>query len=288
VSSKLEDVEISVIVKDLATKEEKEIGIIKEKLQQSPKEYILSKLLGLPELSSIELPVLEKIVNKYLKLAGGKGRQINIENRTKVINNIYSQIKEKIGEKTEITYKKVDEKIDYTDYSAVLEKNCEKKNYDAWDDSDTKRGLVTGYNKTIFKENIFDSRQERLVSKILETDSEVIKWFRPYKKENFSIKYKYKGERPNYIPDFIAETKDRLYIIEPKAKKEIESDETKAKVIATLVWIREVNRTSKKKWEYLLIRHDRIVSAVGTFKNLKSQGENLDGFIKSMVTTKCK
>jgi len=276
VSSKFEDIEISIVTKDIATKEEKEIGRIEEELRQSPKEYILSKLLELPELSSIELHILEKIVNRYLKLLSGKGRHISLDNRIKIINDIYNQIKEKIGEKTTVTYKTAAEKIDYVDYEVAFDAGCEKKHYEAWDDTDTKRGIVTGYSKTVFQENIFDSRQERIISKIIEKDKEVIKWFRPYKKDNFSIAYLYRGERHDYIPDFIAETRDRLYIVEPKSKKEIEDGQTKAKIKAACEWIEAINKTSKKKWEYLLIRHDRINSGVGTFINLINQAEKID------------
>lgn len=276
VSSEFEDVDILVVTKDIATKEEKEIGKIEERLRKSPKEYILSKLVELPELSPIELSTLEKIVNRYLKSLSGKGRHVSLDNRIRIINDIYSQIKEKIGEKTTITYKTTAERTDYVDYEVVLDAGCEKTDYEAWDDTDTKRAIATGYRKSVFHENIFDSRQERIVSKILEKDKEVIKWLRPYKKDNFSIVYLYKGERHDYIPDFIVETQDRLYIVEPKSKKELEDGQTKAKIKAACEWIETINKTSKKKWEYLVIRHDRITSGIGTFKNLKNQAEKLD------------
>lgn len=276
VPARLDDIEVSVVVKDLATKEEKAIDKIKEKLKQSPKEYILSRLLELPRLSVRELPALDKIVDKYLNLLGKKGQYINLENRVRIINDIYEQIKVKIGEKTTIIYKPTEEKIYFLDYEATFEAGFVKDHYEKWDDGDTKRGLVTGYNKSIYKENVFDSKQERIVAKILEKDDAVIRWLRPYKKENFSIVYQYRGDRHDYIPDFIAETKDILYIIEPKSKTEIEVEVTKTKVKAALGWIKEMNRAGKKKWGYLLIPHDRITFSVNSFKKLINQAVTVD------------
>jgi superfamily II DNA or RNA helicase len=279
--ARLEDIEVLVIAKDLATREETEIGIIEEKLKQSPKEYVLAILLELPRLSTRELPALDKIVDKYLDLLGKKGQPINLENRLWIVSDIYNQIKERIGEKTKITYKPKEEKIHYSDYEATFETGFVREHYEAWDDRETKRGLVTGYERSIYSENVFDSRQERIVAKILEKDTrEIIRWLRPYKKENFSIAYQYKGDRRDYIPDFIAETADGFYIIEPKSKAEIEDEVTRAKVKAALQWIQEVNKASKKKWEYLLIRHDRIISSVNTFKKLINQAVNLDDYLK--------
>jgi len=276
VPARLEDVEVSVIVKDLATKEEKEIGKIEEKLKQSPKEYILARLVELPSLSIREISALDKIVDKYLDLLGKKGQHINFENRVRIINDIHNQIKEKIGEKTRITYKIKEEKIYYSNYEATFEEGFIRENYESWDDKETKRGLVTGYDKSIYKENVFASRQERIVAKILEKDREVMKWFRPYTKENFSIAYQFKGDRHEYIPDFVAETEDNFYIIEPKSKDEIEDEVTKAKVMAVVEWTKEINKASKKRWEYLLIPHDRITSSVNTFKKLVNQTVNLN------------
>ena len=279
--ARLEDIEVSVIAKDLATREEKEIGIIEEKLKQSPKEYVLARLLELPSLSIRELPALDKIVDKYLDSLNKKGQQINLENRMRIVNGIYDQIKERIGEKTKITYKPREEKIHYSNYEVTFEAGFVREHYEAWDDRETKRGLVTGYKKSIYSENVFDSRQERIVAKILEKDRQVIRWFRPYRKENFSIAYQHKGDRHDYIPDFIAETADSFYMIEPKSKAEIEDDVTRAKVKAALQWAKEVHKASKKKWEYLLIRHDRITSSVNTFKKLINQAVNLDDYFKA-------
>ena len=281
VPARLNDIEVSVIVKDLATREEKEIGIIEEKLKQSPKEYVLARLLELPSLSVRELPALDRIVDKYLDSLGKKGQPINQENRLRVVDDIYNQIKEKIGEKSTITYKPKEERIHYSDYEATFETGFVREHYEVWDDGETKRGLVTGYERSIYSENVFDSRQERIVAKILEKDTkEIIRWLRPYKKDNFSIAYQYKGDRHDYIPDFIAETEDSFHIIEPKSKAEMEDKVTKAKVKAALQWIEEVNKSSKKRWGYLLIPHDRISSSVNSFKKLLNQAVNLDDYFK--------
>lgn len=271
VPAHLEDIEVTVVVTDLATREEQEIGIIEERLKQAPKEYILAKLLELPRLSSKELPALEKIVDKYFELMGQRGQQINLENRMRIVNDIYEQVKEKIGEKTAIEYKSTKEKLQYTEFEASFGEGYMREEYEKWDDKETKRGLVTGYEKSIYRENVFDSRQERIVAKILEKDAGIVRWFRPYKKENFSIVYQHKGDRHDYVPDFIAESEDRFFIIEPKSKDELKDEVVIAKAKAALQWIEEMNKASKKKWEYLLIPHDQITAGVNSFKKLRNQ-----------------
>lgn len=274
--ARLEDIDVSLIVKDLATKEEKNIGIIEDALKMPSEEYILTRLLEFPSLSVKELSVLEKLVDKYLSLLGKKTGDINLENRLRIINHLFEQIKEKIGERTVITYKPKPESLQYSDYEVTFETGFSKGHYDAWDDTDTKAGLVTGYTKSIFKENTYDTRQERIIAKILEKDGEIIKWFRPYKKENFSIVYQYKGDRHDYIPDFIAESQDKIFIIESKSKEEIEDEIVKTKARAALKWISEINKVSKKEWLYLLIPHDSITSSVNSFKKLCNQAVKID------------
>jgi superfamily II DNA or RNA helicase len=253
------DEDILLIVKDLRDKEEEIVGVIKGQLDKSPLEYILSSLISLPRLSAQELPLLERIVKKYFEKIDKTDDKLNLDNRHKIIQDIYEQIKEKIGEKTKIEYIIVGEKKDFEPYetqikrgSSVLRKSCPEDKYVG--------NLISGYKKSIFSTNIFDSKQEKIFTDICDDDSKVLKWFRAYTKDNFGILYNYKGDDHSYIPDFIVETGDKVYIVEIKADSEINDEVVQKKKEQAIKWCEIVNKKSKKKWEYKLIPHSKVDS----------------------------
>lgn len=51
-------------------------------------------------------------------------------------------------------------------------------------------------------------------------DRNAQKWFTPAKGQ-FQIFYKLGAEHPEYQPDFIAETKDAIYMLEPKSRNKM-------------------------------------------------------------------
>ena len=97
---------------------------------------------------------------------------------------------------------------------------------------------------------------------ILERDAE--KWFRPVKGQ-FQIYYKYGTEQPEYVPDFVAETADSIYMVETKARTDMKDDEVLAKADAAAQWCRHASDYARnnggKAWTYLLIPHDEINEA---------------------------
>lgn len=103
------------------------------------------------------------------------------------------------------------------------------------------------------------SDAERKMAIILER--EALKWFKPAKGQ-FQLFYKLGAKQNEYQPDFVAETKDKIFMLEPKAKNELTSDEVSAKKAAALRWCELATAHSKvnggKAWEYLLIPHDVI------------------------------
>jgi type III restriction enzyme len=92
-------------------------------------------------------------------------------------------------------------------------------------------------------------------------EREKLKWFKP-RKGQFQIFYKWGADRPEYQPDFVAESKDCIYMLEPKSAIEMDDEEVKAKRDAAMKWCvlaSEYSATSGgKPWRYLLIPHDVI------------------------------
>lgn len=119
--------------------------------------------------------------------------------------------------------------------------------------------LFGGFSKCLYPVQKFDSDAERQLSVIL--DREADKWFKPARGQ-FQIYYRTGAGEQEYQPDFVAETADCIYMLEPKARNQLEAPEVVAKKEAALRWCKNASTHAKsyggKTWIYVLIPHDVI------------------------------
>ena len=119
--------------------------------------------------------------------------------------------------------------------------------------------LFGGFQKCLYPVQKFHSDSERKLAVILERDS--LKWFKPATGQ-FHISYKFSGEVHEYQPDFVVETESHTYMLEPKAKNEMDSAEVKAKMQVAVRWCHMATDYAAthggKPWQYALIPHDVI------------------------------
>jgi type III restriction enzyme len=127
------------------------------------------------------------------------------------------------------------------------------------DKSNMSRYLFTGFQRCLYSEEKFQSDAERVLAIIL--DRESLKWFKPAKGQ-FQLYFKSGGADSEYQPDFVAETDDRVYMLEAKARNEMEDTEVLAKRDAGVLWCKRASDHAAsyegKPWQYLLIPHDAI------------------------------
>jgi type III restriction enzyme len=125
-----------------------------------------------------------------------------------------------------------------------------------------KQMLFGGFQKCLYPLQKFQSDSERRFAVILERDAD--KWFRPVKGQ-FQIFYKYGSEQLEYIPDFVAEANDKIYMVETKARSDLADAEVQAKADAATKWCRHAKVYAQsnggKPWQYLIIPHDEINEA---------------------------
>jgi type III restriction enzyme len=80
---------------------------------------------------------------------------------------------------------------------------------------------------------------------------------------------------PEYIPDFVAETPDTIYMIETKAEDQINSPEVQNKKKAAETWCASASarkaQNNGKPWKYLLIPHGAVKDNM-TLKYYEQQG----------------
>ncbi|MEO8009119.1 MAG: type III restriction endonuclease subunit R, partial [Betaproteobacteria bacterium] len=119
--------------------------------------------------------------------------------------------------------------------------------------------LFGGFERCLFWPTKFQSDSERKLAVIL--DRESLKWLRPAKGQ-FRIFYKSGTDDPEYVPDFVAETVDRIYMLESKARNELNDADVLAKQAAAEKWCglatEHTARNGGRPWQYVLIPHDVI------------------------------
>jgi type III restriction enzyme len=128
--------------------------------------------------------------------------------------------------------------------------------------------IFGGFSKCLYSVQKFQSDAERKLAVILERDA--AKWFKPAKGQ-FQIYYKSGTDNPEYQPDFVAETNDRIYMLEPKAANEMTDSAVLAKRDVAIAWCKRASEHARsyggKTWVYLLIPHDVIAENM-TLKGL--------------------
>ncbi|MBD2767602.1 DEAD/DEAH box helicase family protein [Hymenobacter sp. BT664] len=136
------------------------------------------------------------------------------------------------------------------------------------DKSNMGRYVFGSFQRCLYSVQKFDSDTERLLSVILDRDAD--KWFRPAKGQ-FQIFYKQGGEMPEYQPDFVAETAEAIYMLEPKRRSEMTDVVVLAKKEAAEAWCQHTSeynlKNGGKPWYYALIPHD-VVAESRTLKGL--------------------
>jgi len=128
--------------------------------------------------------------------------------------------------------------------------------------------IFTGFKKACHDKYKFDSKTEKDFTAILENDDDVLKWLRPAKNQ-FYIYWNHNSRR--YLPDFVVETADTIYMIETKKEGDIETGEVQEKATAATEYCKHAAdftaRNNGKPWKYVIIPHN-VVLANMSFQTL--------------------
>lgn len=198
--------------------------------------------------------------------------RVVVEKKKDIANNIYIQMKNNINYNN-----KEFVAVNIMPFDRIYPNNFTKDIGDRYYNfretieplSDIPKKIFEGFEKSCHNLYKFDSNPEKIFSIILEDDDYVEKWLRPASKQ-FNIYWdEYKTQK--YEPDFIVETEEYIYMVEPKMNKELKSEEVRLKSLAALKYCNAVNQHNKgknnKEWKYILIPHDKI-ELNSTFKYL--------------------
>lgn len=127
------------------------------------------------------------------------------------------------------------------------------------DKSNMARYLFGGFAKCLSTVAKFHSDSERKLAVILER--EALKWLRPAKGQ-FQMYYRSGHDHLEYQPDFVAETEDRILMLEPKMATQMQDKDVLAKRDVAIQWCAWASEHARsyggKPWQYVLIPHDAI------------------------------
>ena len=131
------------------------------------------------------------------------------------------------------------------------------------DKTNMSRYLFGGFQKCLYPTQKFQSDAERKLAVVLEREAE--KWFKPARGQ-FKLFYRVGTDEQEYQPDFVAETADGIFMLEPKASNQMEAPDVLAKRDVAVEWCRRATEHAKsyqgKPWTYVLIPHDAIAENV--------------------------
>lgn len=218
------------------------------------------------------------IVQQYLALIDGSEADKNkiVRRYAKlIIDDIVKQIHENMDRQTYYThvvqkdlivFRKAVRNVRADGGEVNFRKTIANKN-------EIKKYVFTGYKKSYYNINAFDSDTERLVSVILEDDKDVIRWIKP--PLNQLGLFWQAGQQ--YNPDFLVETPTAKYMIEVKAKNEVKNPDVVGKAKEGIKWCKYASIVDfdKKPWEYKLIT-DEVISVGNTLKYILGLSEVID------------
>ena len=156
-------------------------------------------------------------------------------------------------------------------FTAPADEAIHNHRYPVADRSRINQMIFGGFSRCLYPVQKFDSDTERVLSVVL--DREAMKWFKPARGQ-FQLFYKWGADQREYQPDFIAETADAIYMMEPKARNAMEDGEVIAKKDSAVRWCQHATdhaaQNGGKPWKYLLIPHDAVAGNM-SIKGLAAQ-----------------
>lgn len=218
------------------------------------------------------------IVQQYLALIDGSEADKNkiVRRYAKlIIDDIVKQIHENMDKQTYYTHVVQKDLIVFRKAVRNVRADSGEVNFRKTiaNKSEIKKYVFTGYKKSYYNINAFDSDTERLFSVILEDDKDVIRWIKP--PLNQLGLFWQAGQQ--YNPDFLVETPTTKYMIEVKAKNEVNNPDVVGKAKEGIKWCKYASIVDfdKKPWEYKLIT-DEVISVGNTLKYILGLSEKID------------
>ena len=280
---RLQPVDNEILIQELHRREQHRLmsgtGVV---VEARPEDYLIKGLIDFNDISYDDhAELLYKLAGQavahlrsYLK---SPDEVINVlqYHQQALVNLIHAQMQDHYEEKAtayEVHVSKGFTTLRPNAYSAPADEAERDFRAPVEERKDIRGMLFGGFKKCLYGVQKFASDPERRFAGVLESDREVLKWFRPGKGD---LMIHYSGES-SYEADFVVETKDAKFICEIKSSAELYDPEVLAKARAAAEWCRHATEHANvhggKPWSYLLIPHD-LVAENKTLKALAGAHE---------------
>ena len=230
--------------------------------------YIVKNLVNFDDIcydenADLLYDLASQVISHFLTyLSEEETQKVLSDNQIEIANFVHNQMIKHFWEDDKVEYKyEISKGFTTLKESAYTTNARNYLNYRTSppDKSNMSKYLFTGFEKCLYAEQKFQSEAERVLSIILERDA--IKWFKPARGQ-FQIYYKWDGNYLEYQPDFVAETAEIIYMLEPKNRDEIDNPQVVAKKDVAVKWCQNASnymlQHNGKPWVYVLIPHDAI------------------------------
>jgi type III restriction enzyme len=256
-----------LLAHDLASGKERLGDKVEVMEVENPRAFLAGRLIDAVEefdVANDKDPALA-LVDSYLKQMNAPsdklGRLVHLY-RDPIIGDLCSQVESHIQDETKVEIRVGSGMIRFGGYAkTVLAVDGVVPYTRDVPRADIRRYLFEGYTKSLYDQVPYDSTPEKDFAALLERDAAVLKWIRPAERD-LSIGYRGRG----YTPDFIVETADRKYLIEVKARDELQplvATEVRDKALAAIRWCQAASGIpAAKQWEYKLVPDDVVGPAV--------------------------
>jgi hypothetical protein len=211
---------------------------------------------GISTSDDSDMKLVPQLVQRYMKEINKDSatwKNIVQSHALEIVADLVEQIDEHVVAETHITYQPTGETLAWRSWTKSVPKGYVAPHYNDSPDDKCTKCLMTGYQKTIYPEAEFDSKQEKWLADILEREKKIKRWARvPI------------GQMPifyaagDYNPDFIADDGKTLYLLEVKSAAELADETVQRKATAALAWCKAASTIGKRKWSYKLLPHDSI------------------------------
>jgi hypothetical protein len=244
----------------LGATEQRTFDVPPYEMSEDPLRYLLRTVFveadGISTSDDSDMKLVPQLIRRYMKKINKDSttwKNIVQSHALEIISDLAEQIDEHVVAETHITYRPTGETLAWRSWTKSVPKGYVAPHYNDAPDSDCTKCLMTGYQKTIYPEAEFDSKQEKWLADILEREKKIKRWARvPI------------GQMPifyaagDYNPDFIADDGKTLYLLEVKSAAELADETVQHKAAAALAWCKAASIIGKRNWVYKLLPHNSI------------------------------
>jgi type III restriction enzyme len=231
-------------------------------------DYVVSGLIDFPDIAYDEhADMLYELAGQVVRhlltyLSDKDAGQVLVLHQREIARAVHAQMQDHFWKDNTVEYhhevRQGFTELKESAYTALREAPLDYRVPPA-DKSNMARYLFGGFSKCLSTVTKFHSDSERKLAVILERES--LKWLRPAKGQ-FQMFYRSGNDHLEYQPDFVAETANRILMLEPKMAAQMQDKDVLAKKSVATQWCTWASEHARsyngKPWQYLLIPHDAI------------------------------